>query len=139
MKATVTAFCVLTAVLSLLSLISRKGSTEKCVRFVFSLVFALSLISVISDADFSSLPDFKATEEYTAEGGGTANAVSEKIVGTILRENGIDYERIEAECSTDEFGNVTVEKVTVYTDCDGETVKKTITENTVIKEVETVG
>lgn len=127
LKQTVTAACMLSAAVGMLSLICPGKRLERQMHLLISLLLAVSLAVPLLRLDLTELTDVTVQElfaQQTRQMEEQANALllaetqaqTEQVLTDVLAGHGITCDRIEAQLHTDADGRICLNKVTV--ECD---------------------
>lgn len=103
-------------------------------RFICALCFLISLIGAVTKVDGEELSfafPADARIDYSSE---SCRALEEAI-GLMLKDNGIEFEKISVSSSENPDGDIYINEITVFGANDPLRCKTLIEENTGIKEV----
>lgn len=140
MKSFIASFCVLSILFSASKRIVCDSEMKQITNFVCSLVFLVTLFSYISNLKINSEYTFPSDENVMYDTQDDIyKIVSEPVIGAILEDENIAYEKIAVKTDKSSENGIVISKVTVYSQEDREKIKEAIMTKADVKEVEVVG
>jgi len=118
----VSAFCAACVFIGALYMLCPDGAISKSVKYVFTLVFVLSVISAAAIA--AGKWDYKAFEFTPPE---TENltlntAAAEYVYAETLKRHQIDFSKITVCTDKTESGSISINKVIICSDCESQRI-----------------
>ncbi|MBR7071733.1 MAG: hypothetical protein IKI29_06205 [Clostridia bacterium] len=120
----VISFCTVSVVFGGLFLLCPSGKMKQSVRYVFGVLFLVSVLSavpVISNIAVSS-KDFQAERMYETQS--SSETVLALTIKTALRQNGITWKNLQIFTDKTADGRIEIYKVLIYTATPGEKIKE---------------
>ena len=95
------------------------GNIGKAVKYAISLLFLCICVTLFTAVGKVKIaPDYAAPKQNESSVTAAADIQAEFLCAELLKENGIDYKRIEVATNIDELSGIYINSITVYTDVD---------------------
>lgn len=128
-------FCAAAVFIGALYMLCPDGAMNKSIKYIMSLIFLLSVISVagitVKNADINidfTVPETNATDLEIKN--------AEFVYGLALRNAGIEFSEIEIFTNKAEDGSIIINKVIVHSGCERQKIADALSEATKNIEVE---
>lgn len=138
-KGVVLGICFAAVCIGVFRILSPDGAMSKPVKFTFSAVFLLVFVSSF----FASLPKIQAKSTKTVFAStatltSLTNSQIEYICRAALKDKKVSANKIEVDANISDNGGIYINKLTVYTAADAETVKEILKDIFKLNEVEVI-
>jgi|GEM_PF-4051236 len=126
--------CIILVSYGSAAFIKNSGETAKMTRFVFAVTLLCSLLSGLPSISFIDIPFSMSSQDYT-----NYNLSEAAFTGTVeqmLKKEETEFKKVSISYSQNEDGSINIEKIRVTGAKEPEKVKKIISENTGIEQIE---
>ena len=123
-KYILTALCALLIFLGGFELLTPKGKLENIMKYVLGLTLLVSMVGIITGADFSDFSKITAKSDVNASSAviyASENQV-EYMAAALLSGNSINFKKIEAETDISKQGSISISRIDVYSDYNSEKI-----------------
>lgn len=134
----VAAFCVVCVFIGALFMLCPEGKLSKSVKYVLSLVFLVSVMSVAGMGRGKINFDFNFNQPVNLQTEQIDNLNLRLGVEELLRKNGINFEEIEVFTDKLENGGISINKVIIRSDCEKEKIFAALADIKDLIEVEVI-
>lgn len=131
-------FCAAAVFLGALSIISPGGSSKKPIKYILSLIFLASCVTLFLGAGKITAGQIP-TEVAPCSGVAKMGAIqAEYLCRAVLADNGISFNKVCAETNINESGDIYINVVRVYSSNKGEEIEEVIKKKLTVKHVEVI-
>lgn len=134
----VAAFCVVCVFIGALFMLCPEGKLSKSVKYVLSLVFLVSVMSVAGMGRGKINFDFNFNQPVNLQTEQIDNLNLRLGVEELLRKNEINFEEIEVFTDKLENGGISINKVIIRSDCEKEKIFAALADIKDLIEVEVI-
>lgn len=114
----ITSFCVSCIVFGFLFILCPSGSMSSSVKYIFGLCFVccvIASVATIQKPDFSFFEKSSSKEILTEQ---NTAVTAQMIFGETLRQQNINFTKVQVKTNKLSDGSIVIEQVTVYSDDD---------------------
>lgn len=122
-------FCSSCILLGFLYILCPKGSIASSVKYVFCLCFLCCVLSGITNMPEIDFKQFKSASETQIITEQSAAATAQTIFARALISQNINFTKIIVDTNKLSNGSITINKVTVYSQCSAEQIMSAIGSN----------
>lgn len=126
-KSLITAICTAGICFGALYIICPIGKMAKSVKYVFSLCFLLIIITVVGVNVKFNTYEFGFENSIKFDNSQTEVATAKSVYELALKNAGIEFSQIEVFTDISEEGDISINKVIVYSACEKEKIVAALT------------
>lgn len=132
------AFCAAAVFIGALYMLCPDGAMSKPVKYLLSLAFLLTVISVAGITVKNVEPELDFSVPETIDAAALETSSAEYVYSYALSSAGIEFSRIEIFTDKTEDGSISINKVIIYSGCERQKIIDALGEATKNIEVEVI-
>jgi len=130
-------FCAAAIFIGAISLLAPAKSMSKPTKYVISLVFIVTSVSLFSVIGTQKITAF-SNNTPTVQGEKILSYQTEYLCGALLKDNGIPYQKISINTNIDKDDSIYISVITVYSSAEPSRIERIIKEAFETERVEVV-
>lgn len=130
-------FCAAAIFIGAVSLLAPAKNMSKPTKYVISLVFIVTTVSLFSVIGSTKTPVFSKTTN-TIQGEEILSYQTEYLCGALLKDNGIPYQKISVNTNIEQDGSIYISVITVYSNAEPSRIEGIIKEAFETERVEVI-